>query len=96
MEISLFWLYSVWAVSLCDHIEMLYFRAATRWQNTPRHPFQAGLLAPQAGAVQDYEEAAAATAAAFLSSLPAAWCACSGMLLQKSLKDQDLSIFSCP
>lgn len=46
---------------------MLYFRAATRWQNTPRHPLQAGLPAPQAGAVQDYGEGAAATAAEFLS-----------------------------
>lgn len=67
MEISLFWLCSFGAASLCGHVEMLYFRAATRWQNTPRHPLQAGLPAPQAGAVQDYGEGAAATAAEFLS-----------------------------
>lgn len=66
-EISLFWLCSFWAASVCDHVEMLFFRATTRWQNTPWHHLQAGLLARQAGAVQDYEEAAAATAAEFLS-----------------------------
>lgn len=66
-EISLFWLCSFWAAGVCDHVDMLFFRATTRWQNTPWHHLQTGLPARQAGAVQDYEEAAAATAAEFLS-----------------------------
>lgn len=97
MEISLFWLCSFRAASVCNHIEMLYFRAATRGQNIPRHPVQAGLphsrLEPcrTTGKQQQQQQLNFSP-----FNLAAARCACSGMLLQKSPEHQVLSVFSCP